>query len=122
MKVIKTSLLLSLIVLSSCKKETAERVAANTNSAKIISYSTFYGTNQSWNRTVNFSYSIDTFVYKKISVTKPNSEVHLSDAKNISGNITFTDHKSCLCETYYTINFLDKQGNKTNIVTELTKP
>lgn len=117
----KSLIIIFAIALFSCKKETTESTTLAPQ-AKIINSVTSYHVNNNFYRRITIQYQADTTVFKKIAVVEPGAEVYNDKFVNTNGTITFIDHYSCLCDTYYTIFFIDAFGNRTHIITELTKP
>ena len=120
----RTLLLLLLITttLFSCTKETLTESTTPTNFAKIISSVTSWHVNNNYNRRLTIQYNVDTNKFKSILVLEDRQELFIDDFKNTAGTVSFFDHYSCQCNTYYTIMFVDANGNRTHIATELTKP
>ena len=118
----QTLIIIFALTLFSCKKETTESTTSTQSFAKIVNSVTSWHVNNNYNRRLTIQYTADTNLYKRIAVVEPGAEVYNGDITSNTGTITFIDHYSCLCDTYYTIFFIDANGNRTHIITELSKP
>lgn len=118
----KLLIIIFALTLFSCKKETTESTSTTQSFAKIVNSVTSWHVNNNYNRRLTIQYSADTSIYKRVSILENTQELFNSKFTNTTGTVTFIDHYSCLCDTYYTIFFIDVNGNRTHIITELTKP
>ena len=114
--------ILTPILLFSCSKETTEQTTTLTPQAKVISSVTSYHVNNNYNRKLTIQYQADTTVFKRILVAEIGTELYNERLLNTNGTVTFIDHYSCLCDTYYSIFFVAANGARTLVATELTKP